>query len=74
MKLLKTLLKENNLKEPTDYYDLILKQYYRGNHIKSAELFQDLKREEKEYFLTRYLAPEPFNKVIRFFIKEILIK
>jgi len=73
MKLLKTLLKENGLKAERDYYELILKHFFRGNHIRSAELFQDLKRDKKEYFLTRYLTPEPFAKVIRFFIKELLM-
>ena len=73
MKLLRTLIKENGLKSERDYYELILKHYFRGNHIKAAELFQDLKKNDKEYFLTRFLAPEPFAKVIRFFIRELLL-
>ena len=73
MKLLKTLLKENNLKKDSDYYDLILNHFFKGNHFKAAELFQDLKTDKKEFFLCRYLAPEPFAKVIRFFVRELLI-
>jgi len=72
MKLLKTLLKENNLKKETDYYDLILSHFFKGNHFKASELFQDLKIAKKEFFLCSYLAPEPFAKVIKFFIKELL--
>jgi hypothetical protein len=73
MKLLKTLLKENNLKKETDYYDLILNHYFKGNHFKAADLFQDLKKDQKDQFLCNYLAPEPFAKVIKFFIRELLI-
>lgn len=73
MKLLKALLRENGFTEPNQYYELILTHYFKGNHNKTAELFKDLKREEKIYFLTRYLDPQPFAKVIKFFIKEILI-
>lgn len=73
MKLLKTLLRENGFTEPNQYYELILSHYFKGNHNKTSELFQDLKREEKEYFLNTYLNPGAFKKVLSFFIKEILV-
>ena len=73
MKTIKSLLIDNNLKKESDYFEMIMKHYYRGNHIKSSELFQDLKKDKKEYFLCEYLRPEPFSKVIKFFIKELLI-
>ena len=72
MKLLKTLLRENNLKTDREYYELILAHFFKGNHNKASDLFNDLKRAKKEYFLCRYLTPEPFAKVIRFFIRELL--
>ena len=73
MKTIKTLLKENNLKSPEEYFELILKHYNRGNHNKAANLFQALKREDKVFFLCYYLDPEPFKKVISFFVKELLL-
>jgi hypothetical protein len=73
MKLLKTLLRENGFTEPNQYYELILTQWFKGNHNNASKLFQELKRDEKEYFLTRYLNPEAFKRTINFFIKELLI-
>ncbi len=72
MKTIKSLLIDNNQKHEAEYYYLIIKNYYRGNHIKCAELFKDLKKNKKEYFLCEYLHPEPHYKAIIFFIKELL--
>lgn len=75
MKLLKTLLRENGFTEPNEYYDLILDKFHKGNHIKCGELFQELKREEREYFLCNYIQKKcgyTFG-VLEFFIKELLV-
>ena len=72
MKTIKTLLRENDLKSETDYYKLIIEHYYKGNHLKCSELFQDLKKKQKEFFICNYLNPEAFKKMIHFFVKELL--
>ena len=74
MKTIKTLLRENGFTEPKEYYDMILTHWFKGNHNKCSILFNELKRDEKEYFLTKYLTPEAFKFSINFFIKEILQK
>jgi hypothetical protein len=74
MKSIKTLLKENNLKKENDYYELILDHFNRGNHIKCSNLFQDLKRSERVYFLCIYLKEsyQLYIPIIKFFIKELV--
>ena len=75
MKLLKTLLRENGFTEPNQYYDLILDKYHKGNHIKCGELLQELKREEREYFLCIYInkSYQSYHSIMKFFIKELLV-
>jgi RNA polymerase-interacting CarD/CdnL/TRCF family regulator len=74
MKSLNTLLRENGFTEPKEYYDLILDKFNKGNHIKCSELFQDLKREEREYFLCIYIHKKYVSciPIMKFFIKELI--
>jgi hypothetical protein len=74
MKSLKTLLRENGFTEPNEYYDLILDKFNKGNHIKCSELFQELKREEREYFLCIYIEQryQMCVPVMKFFIRELI--
>ena len=74
MKTIKTLLKENDFKSNSEYYDLIIDHFARGNHIKCSNLFQDLKRSEREFFLCSYLNPDfnLYHIMIKFFIRELI--
>jgi len=73
-KKLKTLAKELEFEKPEEYYDYIIMSKVNGQKHQVIELFNQMKKDDKLFFLNEYLEPNPIeNEVKRICIEQILI-
>ena len=64
-KLLKTLCRELELDQEHQYYEYIIESKINGNNSQVRELFNDMKKDNKKFFLNDHLGDSNVDNEIR---------
>jgi len=72
-KQLKTLAKEYEFKTPHEYLNYIVESKINGNVQQVKDLFNQMKKDDKEYFINEYLTSSCVEREVKkICIKELL--